>query len=490
MSKLTKKNQAWQWDDEQQAAFNKMKTLLTTSPILQQADETKPFTIRTDASGYGIGAVLVQGEKEEEHPIEYASRLLIPAEQNYSTIEREALAVVWAVNKFRGYIEGAEIIIASDHQPLKWLMTLKSPTGRLARWALQLQPFNLQITYTPGKTNVIADALSRPACIHNTQTECTICTVHITLPHKGSSQIREEQLKDEQLKIIVEAFESNNKNEEYKRWTADSDSDEAQLVIPKDEIHKILYTYHDAPTAGHYGSQKTISRMAVRYYWQGMRKDIHDYVSKCIECQRYKATNQKPAGLYQSGAHQQRFEVISIDLFGPLPESSIGYRHILIIEDVASKWIELFALKDATAEACASTLINEIFLRYGLPRKIISDNGTQFVSAVIQKVTYCLQIHHTLTPVYHPQANPVERKNRDLKPQLAILVSTDHTAWPDKLPAIRFAMNTASNQSTGYTAAYLTFGRELRTTDDITHDFREVVSSENFIHEIKTTGDC
>lgn len=95
-----------------------MKSLLTTSPVLQQADETKPFIIRTDASGYAIGAVLVQGEKEEEHPIEYASRLLIPAEQNYSTIEREALAVVWAINKFRGYVEGSEVSIASDHQPL------------------------------------------------------------------------------------------------------------------------------------------------------------------------------------------------------------------------------------------------------------------------------------------------------------------------------------------------------------------------------------
>lgn len=225
-----------------------MKILLTTSPVLQQADESKPFTIRTDASGYAIGAVLVQGEKEEEHLIEYASRLLIPAERNYSTIEREALAVVWAINKFRGYIEGAEVIIASDHQPLKWLITLKTPTGRLARWALQLQSFNLKITYTPGKTNVIADALSRPPCNHETTTECTICTVHIELPHKGSAEIRSEQMKDDQLKRIIDAFETTSSNEENRRWSnkgyiinsgvlyrysADSDSDDAQLVIPK-----------------------------------------------------------------------------------------------------------------------------------------------------------------------------------------------------------------------------------------------------------------
>ncbi|GFX92808.1 retrovirus-related Pol polyprotein from transposon 17.6 [Trichonephila clavipes] len=90
------------------------------------------------------------------------TRLLTPAERNYSTTEREALAVVWALKKFRGYIEGTEITVASDHQPLKWLLNLKSPTGRLARWALEIQSFNLNVQYIPGKANVVADMLSRP----------------------------------------------------------------------------------------------------------------------------------------------------------------------------------------------------------------------------------------------------------------------------------------------------------------------------------------
>ncbi|GFX63023.1 retrovirus-related Pol polyprotein from transposon 297 [Trichonephila clavipes] len=121
--------------------------------------------IRTDASSYALGAVLLQGESPtDEQPVEYASRLLSYAEKNYSTTEREALAIVWALNKFRGYIEGAEITVASDHQPLKWLMNLTSPTGRLARararWALQIQSYNLKIDYFPGKCNFIADMLS------------------------------------------------------------------------------------------------------------------------------------------------------------------------------------------------------------------------------------------------------------------------------------------------------------------------------------------
>lgn len=109
----------------------------------------------------------------------------------------------------------------------------------------------------------------------------------------------------------------------------------------------------------------------------------------------------------------QRFETVAIDRFGPLPSAPKGHRWILIIEDVATKWVELFPLIDATAAACAKLLIDEVFLRYGMPRRTISDNGVQFVSAVTQHALYCLGIEQVLTPLFHPQANPVERRNRE-----------------------------------------------------------------------------
>lgn len=146
----------------EEQSFEKLKIALTSAPILGQLDDSLPLTLKTDASGYALGAVLVQGIMDNEHPIEYASRLLTAAERNYSTIEREALAMVWALEKFRGYIEDKEIQVVTDHQPLKWLMSIKSPSGRLARWALRIQAFNVQIQYTPGRTNVVADTLSRP----------------------------------------------------------------------------------------------------------------------------------------------------------------------------------------------------------------------------------------------------------------------------------------------------------------------------------------
>ncbi|GFU01812.1 hypothetical protein TNCV_1523181 [Trichonephila clavipes] len=207
-------------------------------------------------------------------------------------------------------------------------------------------------------------------------------------------------------------------------------------------------------------------------------------VKNCPDCIKYKASNQKPSGLLQTPVPAQRFETLAIDLFGPLPESKDGKRWILTIEDCTTKWVELFALPNATAKECAITLIKEVLLRYGIPRRLISDNGTQFVSAVMQQICYLLNIHQSLIPVYHPQANPVERKNRDLKPRLAILVQDKHDCWSEKLPFIRFALNTAKCETTGQTAAFLNFGRELRTPTEVVNDIRVVIQNDNFVPEI------
>ena len=469
-----------------------------TPPILQQVDETKSFCLKTDASNYALGAVLLQGEKDNEHPIEYASRLLLAAEKNYSTTEREALAVVWAVKKFRGYIEGSEISVLTDHQPLKWLFSLKSPTGRLARWALELQPYNIQFGYMPGRQNIVADTLSRPPCpIENHIDVCECFAVYIDFPRQGAGEIRKAQLEDDELEKIIKSFEEESHNiTEYidrgymmmdgvlYRYCSEQETENGQLVVPKSMRSAILWKFHDDPTAGHYGVERTISRMLPHYYWKGIRSDITKYVKKCDECQRYKPTNLKPAGLYRTVSSNQRFEIIAMDLVGPLPRTKNGHQWILVVEDLCSRWVELFALKEATAENCAIIVLNEIILRFGVPRRIHTDNGSQFISAVMQKLTFCLGIEQSFTPVYHPEANPVERKNRDLKTQLAIYVGKDHTSWNCKLPMIRFAMNTSKCGSTNYSAAYLTFGRELRSPLEANHDLRSIITSENFIPQI------
>ena len=171
------------------------------------------------------------------------------------------------------------------------------------------------------------------------------------------------------------------------------------MVVPEQEREALLKEYHDSATAGHYGVERTINRIAQHYYWLGMSRQLADYVRRCIDCQRYKASNLKPMGLLQTPIMRQRFEVLSIDLFGPLVESPTGLRWIFIIEDTASRWVELFALQEATAANCATTLLEEVILRFGVPRRVISDNGVQFVADVMQKLMHCLGVTQHLTSI-------------------------------------------------------------------------------------------
>lgn len=250
-------------------------------------------------------------------------------------------------------------------------------------------------------------------------------------------------------------------------------SEKPQLVVPESLRLTVLRELHDAPTAGHSGLERTIPKFSERFYFPGMRKYIADYIKSCEKCQKYKPSNLKPAGLLQTPIQNQRFEVLAMDLFGPLPEGPFQERWVFLVEDTATHWVELFALKEATAETCAKILIEEVFLRYGLPRRIISDNGSQFIAGVVQKALFALNISQNLIPVYHPSANPAERKNRDMKIMLAMILGPKHRNWPEALPIVRFAMNSAPNQGTGESAAFLAFARQLRS-----------VNNENFLPQI------
>ncbi|GFU94621.1 protein NYNRIN [Trichonephila clavipes] len=183
------------------------------------------------------------------------------------------------------------------------------------------------------------------------------------------------------------------------RYSPESE-EEAQLVVLEQERERILQEYHDGPTAEHYGVENTYRKISYRYYFQGMKKFISEYIKTCPECNRYKPTNQKPAGLLRTPAYAQRFETLAIELFGPLPKTPTGKKGIFIVEDTSTKWVELFSLAEATAENCAKTLIEEVLYDSGLPRRLIRDNGPQFISAVMQLTCGLLEITQDLIPVY------------------------------------------------------------------------------------------
>lgn len=166
LTTLLKKSTKFAWTKACEQAFLKINKCLVRAPILCCPNYTLPFQVQTDASGYGIGAVLLQPHPDGDRVISYLSRSLTKQEQHYSTTERECLAVLWAVGKLRPYLEGIPFTVITDHSSLVWLQNLRDPRGRLARWAVRLQQFDFTITHRKGKEHVVPDTLSRsvPAC--------------------------------------------------------------------------------------------------------------------------------------------------------------------------------------------------------------------------------------------------------------------------------------------------------------------------------------
>ncbi|XP_076271644.1 uncharacterized protein LOC143203410, partial [Rhynchophorus ferrugineus] len=214
-------------------AFETCKNILMNDPILQHPDFQKPFILTTDASNFAIGAVLSQGTIGNDLPIAYASRTLSTTECNYSTIEKELLAIVWATKYFRPYLFGRKFSIVTDHKPLQWLFSIKEPNSKLVRWRLKLQEFDFTIHYKKGKQNLNADALSRPPLKHSIE-------IHpVEIPKPPLTHISEisdrpdvntedqylwlDRVKhffetQEQIPVFEKPKKINNNNSEYEIW--------------------------------------------------------------------------------------------------------------------------------------------------------------------------------------------------------------------------------------------------------------------------------
>ena len=465
LTRLLKKDQKWSWSTEEQKAFEKLKTALTTAPVLACPNFKHPFILQTDASEKGIGTALIQRIDSKEHVIAYASRTLQKAEQNYSTTEKECLAIVWGVQKMRPYLEGYQFTVITDHQALQYLHRCNSPSGRLARWAVYLQQFDMKIEYRKGSLNQLADTLSRQPLPHKEDEPNTDELLAIK-PHndwykKMYDTVTNNPKEHPDYKIINgklyrHFWEPNNLAEEYNPET------EWKRCVPPGERLQVQQENHDAPHAGHMGIAKTLNRIMRQYYWPGMNQDVVRYVRACKKCQQYKFDQNKAAGNMSQPNVRDAWETVSTDIVGPLPRSKKGNAYLVAFQDRLTKFVECRALRRATGATITQALRELVINRYGCPKAIMTDNGTEFNNKQFKGELETLGIQHYLTPPYTPQANPVERVNRVLKPMLAIYCDGNQRTWDEYLPELTYAINTSRHDSTGYTPAYLNFGRELR----------------------------
>jgi len=237
--------------------------------------------------------------------------------------------------------------------------------------------------------------------------------------------------------------------------------------IPLKLREQVLSYFHDRPDAGHMGFRKTLYRILRRVFWFHMHEDIYKFITTCETCQKCKNPNTKPQGELQSVRVNGPWDMLAMDLIGPLPRTQRQHTQLLVVTDHFTKWVELFPLREATASLIAKKLESEIFCRFGRPRSILSDNGAQFLSKIVEKLckTWGIKSKHTTT--YHPQCNITERVNRNIVAILRAYTERRHTKWDENLPEVAMALRTAVSDTTGFSPSMLNFGREISTPFDI-----------------------
>lgn len=458
---LLRKGSSFVWSGKCESAFETIKEYLVSSPVINCPDFDRPFMIQTDASDYGLGAVLTQNFPDGEHVVSFISRSLTKSERKFSATEKECLAVLWAIQKFRCYVEATHFTVVTDHFALLWLSNLKDPSGRLARWSVKLQQYDFDIVHRRGKDNVVPDALSRSVPVVNELT-----SVDRLFPGYDDSWYR---------KMIDNV---SQRPLDFPLWRVDggvvyrktkvlypglgSPTLDWKLVVPKSHRYEIIRQHHDVPVAGHAGVYKTFYRLTQKYYWPKMKADVANYVRSCRVCLSCKPEQKAPAGLMSAHLEATRpWEFISVDLVGPLPKSSSGHVHILSVQDYFSKFCLFIPLRTATAKAVVRNLEDRVFLVFGVPRILMSDNGKVFMGRELQRVAKTYGIHLKHTANYHPQANPCERQHRTLKVMLSSFVKDNHRNWDLLLPKVACAIRTSKSETTGFTPFFINFGREM-----------------------------
>lgn len=465
LSKLTQKSVPFVWTDKCEKAFQLIKNCLTSAPILTCPDFDQPFILQTDASAYGIGAILTQQLDDGEKVICFLSRSLTKLERNYTTTERECLAVIWSVEKLRHYLEGTEFTVVTDHASLLWLHRLKDPTGRLARWAVRLQPFNFTIIHRKGKENVVPDFLSRSVPVsvdsmvhHSTDSVDTLATTTDPWYHRMKEHVSNRPDKFPQWRL------ENNLLYKYVRCEIPELSQEQdywKLVVPKDKRKSLIKDHHDDPRCGHLGIYKTYWRLHQKCTWPKMRHDVAKYVRSCITCAQQKPEQKSPAGLMGTRPEIHRpWQMISLDFMGPFPRSKNGHTHLIVACDYFSKYVLLCPVRSAKAKSLTRFVEDQLFLVQGVPEFLICDNGPQMRSREFQEL--CKSYHTRLcyTAHYNPRADPVERYNKIVKTMISSYIGDDHRDWDKNLTSIGCALRTAKSEVTGFTPFYVNFGRD------------------------------
>ncbi|XP_062713307.1 uncharacterized protein K02A2.6-like [Aedes albopictus] len=490
---LLKKDAKFTWSPECQKSFERFKEVLQSDLLLTHYDPALEIIVAADASQYGIGACLLHRFPDGSlKAVAHASRSLTPAEANYGQIEKEGLALVFAVTKFHRMLLGRKFTLQTDHQPLMRIFGDKKgipvhTANRLQRWALTLLCYNFEIEYVSTTKFGYADVLSRLIDSHVKPDEDFIIAsiqleddVEVPLQEAISSlpvtfkSVQEATSRCPVLKQVIQYTQCG--------WPSNVDSITStavrpffahrdalsvvkgcimksnRLVIPASFYQRILKQLH----RGHPGMERMKAVARSHVYWPRIDDDIADYVKRCESCSIHSKTPPK-VPLQSWPLAQSPWERIHIDFAGPL-----NGLHFLVVVDAFSKWPEICIVRNPTTSA-VTEFLNELFARFGIPNVIVSDNGSQFTSE--QFATFCRKngVQHFRISPYHPQSNGQAERFVDTLKRSLRKINEGENISETLQTFLQVYRTTPSRVLNGRTPSQQMLGRNIKTVLDLLH---------------------
>lgn len=452
LTELTKKDN-FLWGEEATQAFQQLKRVMTTPPVLVLPDFNLPFEVECDAAGRGIGAVLMQQKK----PIAFFSKALSDGNLAKSVYEKELMALVLSIQHWRHYLLGKEFVVYTDHKSLKHFLQQKISSPDQQCWLAKLLGYQFEVKYKPGPENKAADALSR---IFDGE-------LHAILSYpvwEDRVKILEEIAQDPyilQLSEKVQKDPVSHPGFEVKQGIL---MYHGRLVLSpqSSSIPWLLEEYHCTPTGGHSGFLRTYRRLAESLYWVGMQRSVRDFVRACDVCQRQKYNATTPGGLLQPlPIPNAVWEDVSLDFITGLPKSK-GYEAVLVVVDRLSKYSHFILLKHPyTAKSIAEIFVKEVVRLHGIPSSVISDRDPIFVSHFWLELFKLQGTKLKMSSSYHPETDgQTEVINRCLESYLRCFASDNPKTWSYWMPWAEFWYNTTFHISIGKTPFEVMYGRQ------------------------------
>ncbi len=507
LTNLLHKNKRWSWGATEDKSFGDLKRQLLQQVVLAYPDPSRPYHLYTDASETGTGAMLCQPDVFGHLKlIACTSRKLNPHERNYVTHEKELLALVDALKKWRHYLQGPKVQVFTDNTCLKNIQTVPKPSPRQVRWIQFLQSFDLDIHHIPGRTNVVADILSRlhspevsslesPA-VAGTLSTIALATVLTPFDFFLAPAVLpvDDWLEDYREDPVCKAqfFHPDTgdiialNRYKYNRFWQDD-----KIVVPRTRIPEVISSHHDPIVAGHWGNNRTLSMLKRRFIFPKMKKRVSEHVSSCDTCQHAKADHHLPRGLMENiSLPVQKWQSVAMD-WTEVPaviRNGVEYNQVLVVIDRGTRMCHLIPTsKSADAVETADLFLHYVVKYHGLPRSITSDRDSRLTSGFWRRLCDLLNIRLRPSSSYHPQTNgQTERLNQTLK-QLLRASEYEDRPWIDMLDVVEIAINNAPLVTTDFSPYFLNYGFHPTLYTDVPQFKGPVVElgPEKFRHFLK-----